>query len=69
MKTINITSLPPACVAALAADETMQIMQDDHVAGTIEPGDPFAIVEKMRELFQDVSEEELIAQTELALRR
>ncbi len=44
-------------------------MQDDHIAGTIEPGDPFAIVERLRELFQEVSEEELIAQTGLALRR
>ncbi|MBA2520785.1 MAG: hypothetical protein H0V24_14060 [Chloroflexia bacterium] len=69
MKTIDITTLPPECVAALAAGETMQIMQDDHIAGTIEPGDPFAIVERLRELFQEVSEEELIAQTGLALRR
>ncbi len=69
MKTIDITALPPEVAAGLAAGQAIQIIQDDQVAGTIQPGDPFAIVEKMRELFKDVSEEELIEQTRLALRR
>jgi hypothetical protein len=67
--TIDIAALPPEVVAGLAAGQGFQIIQDDRVVGTIQPGDPFAIVEELRELFKDVPEEELIAQTELALRR
>lgn len=69
MKTIALTALPPEIAADITAGEAIRIMQDDRIVGMIEPGDPFVILEQMRELFKDVSEEELIAQTELALRR
>lgn len=69
MQTIDLAALPPEVAAALTANESMRIMQDDRIVGVIQPGDPFANLDKIRDLFKDVSEEELIAQTEIALRR